>query len=384
MAMKLGRNVYLGLGFLLCGVLAAAHAKGERSFGNSQQQALQRHSLRVGYFGGSISEGSGASDMGITSWRALVTQWLRRRYPDAEVTEINAAIGGTGSELGAYRCQADLLQKRPDLVFVEFAVNDLGSSEATVKRSMEGIVRQIWAANPLADIGFVFTTSRELQARVSRDHSNPIRWQQSIADHYGIPTVDVGAALLAEIDQHRGNWETLTKDGTHPLDRGYAIYAQTVISFLDREWKSNRPSGPIRLGPASTSDPVVDGHLIDAWSASGTGWQRDAHDLARRYPHQMASDAPGAFLTYSFVGPAFGLYWLVAPDSGDAEVTIDGGPPKLLSSWDINALRFTRASYAMIADHLSLGSHTVRIKVAATKADRSTGHWLRIGAFLVR
>lgn len=80
--------------------------------------------VTIGYFGSSITEGYGASDPATTSWRARTTRYLRERFPGSAVTEINAAIGGTGSDLGAFRCSEDLLSKNPDLVFVEFAVND--------------------------------------------------------------------------------------------------------------------------------------------------------------------------------------------------------------------------------------------------------------------
>src|SRR6202035_2996162 len=108
----------------------------------------------IGYFGGSITAGAGASDASKTSWRALTTAWFKAHFPDAAITEVNAAIGGTGSDLGVFRCQDDLLSKHPDLVFVEFAVNDGGGAELRIKRCMEGIVRQIWKANPNADIIF--------------------------------------------------------------------------------------------------------------------------------------------------------------------------------------------------------------------------------------
>lgn len=51
--------------------------------------------------------------------------WFTRTYPEAEFRFENAAIGGTGSMLGVYRLEHELLDKSdPDLVFVEFAVND--------------------------------------------------------------------------------------------------------------------------------------------------------------------------------------------------------------------------------------------------------------------
>ena len=71
----------------------------------------------LGYFGGSITEGAGASTPA-SCYRALVTEWFRSRYPDAEIREIQAAIGGTGSDLGMYREETDLPTTGPDLVFL--------------------------------------------------------------------------------------------------------------------------------------------------------------------------------------------------------------------------------------------------------------------------
>lgn len=41
--------------------------------------------LTLGFFGGSITEGAGASDAEKTSWRGAVTDWFRERYPDHEM-----------------------------------------------------------------------------------------------------------------------------------------------------------------------------------------------------------------------------------------------------------------------------------------------------------
>ncbi|MBR4259400.1 MAG: SGNH/GDSL hydrolase family protein, partial [Kiritimatiellae bacterium] len=51
--------------------------------------------VTVAYLGGSITEMSG--------WRNMTTDWLRKTYPAAEVEEVHAAIGGTGSGLGVFR-----------------------------------------------------------------------------------------------------------------------------------------------------------------------------------------------------------------------------------------------------------------------------------------
>ena len=90
--------------------------------------------VRIAYLGGSITAQEG--------WRPQSLQWFRQQFPAATVREINAAIGGTGSELGVFRLRHDVLDARPDLLFVEFAVNDGGTPAAHIHRCMEGIVRQ--------------------------------------------------------------------------------------------------------------------------------------------------------------------------------------------------------------------------------------------------
>jgi hypothetical protein len=91
--------------------------------------------IKVAYFGGSITAAAG--------WRVKTLKWLQEQYPNAKFSEINAAIGGTGSDLGVFRCYQDVIAKKPDLVFVEFAVNDGSAPPANIWRTMEGIVRQI-------------------------------------------------------------------------------------------------------------------------------------------------------------------------------------------------------------------------------------------------
>ena len=86
---------------------------------NTLYKLKNNKELTIGFFGGSITEGAGASDASRTSWRGSVMRWFRERYPDHEIREIQAAIGGTGSSLGIFRCERDLLSKKPDLVFME-------------------------------------------------------------------------------------------------------------------------------------------------------------------------------------------------------------------------------------------------------------------------
>ena len=69
---------------------------------NTKFKLTHEQKLTIGYFGGSITDGTGASDMEKTSYRALVTKWFSETYPEARISDFNASIGGTGTGTGRF------------------------------------------------------------------------------------------------------------------------------------------------------------------------------------------------------------------------------------------------------------------------------------------
>src|SRR5665213_2969528 len=57
---------------------------------------------------------------------ALLHQQLCRRFPHAVINVIVTAIGGENSESGALRFEGDVLSLRPDVVTIDYALNDRG------------------------------------------------------------------------------------------------------------------------------------------------------------------------------------------------------------------------------------------------------------------
>ena len=74
---------------------------------------------------------------------------------------------------------------------------------------------------------------------------------------------------------------------------------------------------------------------------------------------------------------------MMAKDSGDILVSVDGGEEKTLSSWDHYCKSFNRANLVFAAKGLPDGKHHVNVRVADTKADESEGTAIRIGALLI-
>ena len=73
--------------------------------------------ITVAYLGGSITQGSSAGPT--TCYAFLTTKWLEEKFPESKITYVNAGIGATGSYIGVFRTDRDVLSQNPDLVFID-------------------------------------------------------------------------------------------------------------------------------------------------------------------------------------------------------------------------------------------------------------------------
>lgn len=96
--------------------------KGWRVLFSKLEGPLNPTKLKVAFLGGSIT---GKDDC----WRPQTMDMFRRLYPHIVWEEINASVGGTGSNFGAFRLRGEVIVHKPDLIFVEFAVNDAAVSQ---------------------------------------------------------------------------------------------------------------------------------------------------------------------------------------------------------------------------------------------------------------
>lgn len=345
--------------------------------------------LTVGYFGGSITEGAGASDGSKTSYRARVTKWFRDAFPDAEITEIQAAIGGTGSDLGMYRCDIDLLSHHPDLVFIEFAVNDNGMTYENIIAQTESIYRKILRENPYADIISVITTTAGIAREIENGGEYVSRSAHiTTAHHYGVPVLDVGSALHCAVLRAGGDFLTYTADTVHPNDDGYGIYTNIITSRLEKWMKENEATAmlPHKLPEVMSAGARIDAYMIfptEAENYSSDGFTATDESLCGRYPRYIEATVPGAEFSFDFTGETCAFYWMLALDSGNVSVTVDDLPEISVSSWDLYCEAFNRAGAAFFMPRLTYGKHHVTVRVSAEKAEKSKGTAIRIGTLMI-
>jgi lysophospholipase L1-like esterase len=351
-------------------------------YANLRRKLSVDKKVSISYLGGSITQGQGASNKAVTAWKPLTTTWFKTKYPQATVTELDASWGSTGSDLGAFRCTRDVCSKNPDLVFIEFAVNDWAKTAADIQPYMDGIIRNIWRTLPNCVISIIYTVHNGTIGAYDKGTYPPaVLAQQAVADYYHVGSINVGKKLWEATKSGKGTISTLTVDGTHPTDEGYKIYADEIAGVLERYLLT--PPVPAAYAPVTLPKPFVsntvdNGVIIMADQLSFPGWKNSATGNAR-FPNVISCNTPGTKLTYPFKGTAVGMDWMPGTDGGEMQWSVDNSTPVQKSGYASSS----RDSYPCLINTLPHGSHTFVIDVLSTKNVASTGNYIRMGALFI-
>lgn len=190
------------------------------------RRARNGRPITIAAIGGSITEGFIATPRS-EAWFPLTVADLQARFPRSAITAINAAVRGTGSDFGAQRLRADVLVHDPDVVIVEFSVNDWlrNATEADAIANMQSIVRQCreWPSRPAV----IFLET------VQPDGNNTEEWHTRVARRYSIPVVSMRAGLWPELEAGRLVATDLWADDCHPNNRGHAYLADFLDYYFD-------------------------------------------------------------------------------------------------------------------------------------------------------
>lgn len=341
----------------------------------------------VAFIGGSITEMNG--------YTALTEAMLRDRFPDCAFRFLNAGIGSTCSDTGAFRIGRDVFDKMtPDLLFVEFAVNDNQDGHlkrAETIRAMEGMVRMAYARNPRMDIVFLYTAN-ESHNETCRNGRTPreIRAMETVAAYYGLPSVNFAQAVAQRLAGGEFDWE---KDfgGVHPALFGNRIYASMIAELFDAlesRGKTKRKKHPRAL---LDPDSLIHAHFLapsaaqhdENWTLGIPDWDRLPGEKRARYTSlpTLFTETPGAELFLAFSGSAVGLFLTAGPDAGMVEYSIDGSRFRSADLYHFYSAGLHYPRTKMLASTLPHGKHTLILRVSEKHNEKSSGSAVRIIAF---
>ena len=232
--------------------LGIANIGNRAMLANVMKRALNGETITIVTLGGSITQGVGASDFSTPAgakkskselcYASLVRNWFQYMFP-GKVRFVNAGISGTSSIFGNDRLQTDVLKYNPDFLIVEFAVND--SSALELAYSHEALIRRALKNNCAVLQLFNTTTGQGLNCGQ--------KTQAPVGELYGIPQISTRDAFWGKTystPDGQFAFNDILADGTHPNDRGYAMYATLINNLLNKTYESlnnitfNAPSIP--------------------------------------------------------------------------------------------------------------------------------------------
>lgn len=227
---------------------------------NALRKAKAGEEITVAYIGGSITEGltAGADKC----WARLSYEWLCEALPGAKINYVNAGMSGTPSTLGVVRAERDVIAPygNPDLVFVEFAVND--GQDGLSKNAYESLVRRMLSLDGDPAVVLLFTVLKNGYS-CENAHMKPI------GEHYELPMISVGTALNDEFASGRTPWEKYSDDESHPNEWGHVLvkdfvahYFETVLDGMDEAGEAKPVVGIDSAEPLYGSD-YTNVHLLD-------------------------------------------------------------------------------------------------------------------------
>ena len=270
--------------------------------------------VTVAYMGGSVTQALVQDDPSLGGFRVQSLRELKRLYPASEFTEINSSFGGQGTGPGnqwvdendftidpvtqdgifAQRQRLAVLNrpvepaligplnnipnpdyphrpngattdqaKNPDVVFIEFAINDSHKPSETLVADLESIIRKIWSSNNpndgssnnTTDIVFLYTQravnglTEVLNPNGSTTVTNYVSTGgDATGENFDIPTdsndvytlnqdrYQVSASVFEEVADYYGIPSIhMTKDYARRLGNGEFIHQDLFVDRPDTE-----------------------------------------------------------------------------------------------------------------------------------------------------
>lgn len=202
---------------------------------NKIQKAQNGGNVKVAYLGGSITEGVGMEN----------TCYARRSYEyfadtfgtGNNVEYINKGLSGTSSAVGLIRAQYDILNDKPDVIFIEFSVND--HPDELYKKSFEGLVRQCLSQEQEPAVIILINRSRSGYSMQEQ--------MAAVGKNYNVPVLSMDNSLTKAFDSGLLKKDDYFTDEYHPHAEGGKLIADTIAYYYRQALKTENKSESYKI-----------------------------------------------------------------------------------------------------------------------------------------
>ncbi|MDE5865418.1 MAG: SGNH/GDSL hydrolase family protein, partial [Lachnospiraceae bacterium] len=299
----------------------------------AEKKAAQGEKVTVAVSGGSITQGtisSGSSDSLVENKRCyadIFFSWWKETFPQTEFEFINAGIGATDSYLGVHRVQTDVLDYNPDIVLVEFAVNDANS--VFYKKTYDNLVRIIAKSGNEPAILLLFMA----QTNGAGAQEN----QSNVGFSYSMPMVSYRNVIKEMMETGKYSDKELSSDEVHPSALGHAIAGEIIWKYLNSIYADLEEYGepePLEK-PAETKECYANARILDSEQIkpeSSSGFEEK--EVFFSFPNDWTCEEGGGEIkfTASFANLGVLYYRQIDGNGGQYEIYVDGNMEAVLNA----------------------------------------------------
>ncbi len=320
--------------------------------------------ITLATLGGSITTGYAAQPPREKGWAALLARSL-----GPKVKLVNAGVSGTDSAAGVQRLQSQVLDAQPDLVIVEFGVNDQWLDPAVRGSSYEAILRKLLGAKKPPAVVVLGLTQQGNQPRDATDI------QLKLAAHYGLAALDFGRWMQARVDAGQDRWAALYDEPVHPNATGHQRIAQALAETL----RANRAAAAARLlpeplfGRAHEFTRLLMGDTLKPYQSRNFERGGEVHpEWTGQLPGWVskADDAEARFLVY---GSEIAVFHAESEHYRNLEARVDDGPWVTLQGHVPDRKGYLGWHYKVVGRDLEPTAHLLLVRVRRDEWEGS-GH----------
>ncbi len=187
------------------------------------------HSVPSGYF-------STPTVNTLAAYPHLFLVYLKEKYPTAVINCITTAIGGENSEQGEKRFANDVLCLKPDLLFIDYGLNDRGISLERAEKAWRSMVEQALEKNIKI---VLFTPTPDLKEDILDGEAPLVKYVEMIkklGTEYQIPVVDSYDSFKV-IKQSGIDLVKYMAQNNHPNELGHQVVLNEMVKTLFPEMK---------------------------------------------------------------------------------------------------------------------------------------------------
>jgi lysophospholipase L1-like esterase len=231
--------ILLGLFWILSGALSVGGVAEKATYLRDIKIELEKkwpanRTINIVFHGHSVPSGYFRTPVVNTfdSYPYLLLKRLKERYPYAVINVIVTSIGGENSVQGAERFVSDVLTHKPDILFIDYSLNDVSVGFEKSRQAWDEMIRKALETNvkvllmtPSPDQRFNILEPNS----VLEQHRNQVA---KLAEEHGVGLIDSYSLFKEKVQAGEGISDYMAQVN-HPNKNGHQLIVNEIFKYFE-------------------------------------------------------------------------------------------------------------------------------------------------------